>query len=411
MKGEPNVRPSLSVRLLALSLAHCGGGVVALEDARVDDTPAADLAVPDDTSREVDAGSTPIDVAVPTDTGSDPPTVDVPLVTEASVAHLAGVTCATPPPPNAPRPPPLPAYSGGTCPMLAPGMNTLMTMGGPRRFLLAVPARQDRSRPSPLVFIWHWLGGSASSVVNNAMVQPIADALGMIVAVPEKKTDLAIRIPIINRDFDPAWPYLNTHSAARVEEEARFFDDMVACVHARYNVNENCISSAGVSAGALWTTQLMQVRSTRLSSVVILSGGIGPATSTGIIDARGWTAPPRAVPALVAWGGPIDQCALNFNTASRSLENRLRAGGHFFEECVHNCGHTVPPVEDQVMGLRVLLRFALDHPYWLRAGESPYLHDGLPAGTPAWCAIGLGRATPRTGMCPSAFMSCPVPAL
>ncbi|MBL8678173.1 MAG: hypothetical protein JNK05_03365 [Myxococcales bacterium] len=383
---------------------------VSTQDRAVDDRPPIDDRTND--TAVVDVADPPLDATSDTGVATDTGVARDSGVPEASVAHLARVTCATPPPMGAVRPPPLPTYMGGaSCPMLAPGMNTIASGGGMRRFILVVPTGYDPMRPAPLVFIWHWLGGSASSVVNNAMVQPIADALGVIVAIPEKKADLAIRIPIVNRDFDPAWPYLNTHTPARVEEEARFFDDMIACVNRQYPVNADCISSAGVSAGALWTSQLVQIRSERLASVIILSGGIGPATSTGFIDARGWTAPPRAVPTLLAWGGPIDQCGLNFNTASRSLGARLRTAGAFVEECVHNCGHTVPPVDDPVAGLRVLLRFAVDHPYWLSRGESPYLHDGLPMGTPTWCGIGVGSAVARTGMCPSAFMSCPVPAL
>ena len=408
-------RAGLRPALFALFVTACGETVATAPDASSPDAPAPD-APPADDILDAPKPDAALDVSAP-DAAPDapiaqdvsPPPADLP--TEASVAHLAGVTCASTPPEGATRSPPLPAYSGGTCPTLRPGTNTIRTTGGDRSFILVVPTGFDRARPAPLVFIWHWLGGSASSVVNNAMAQPIADALGVIVAIPEKKTDLAIRIPIINRDFDPAWPYLNLASAARVEEEARFFDDVIACVHASYGVNADCISSAGVSAGALWTSQLMQIRSERLASAIILSGGVGPATSTGVIDARGWTAPPRAIPTLLGWGGPIDQCGLNFNTASRSLGTRLHMAGSFVEECIHNCGHTVPPVDDQAAGLRVLLRFAVDHPYWLRRGESPYLHDGLPTGTPSWCAIGVGRAVARTGACPSAFMSCPVPAL
>jgi hypothetical protein len=44
-------------------------------------------------------------------------------------------------------------------------------------------------------------------------------------------------------------------------------------------------------------------------------------------------------------------------------------------------------------------QFALDHPYWLADGVSPYTIAGLPAGTPEWCAIGAGSATFRDGEC------------
>jgi hypothetical protein len=51
--------------------------------------------------------------------------------------------------------------------------------------------------------------------------------------------------------------------------------------------------------------------------------------------------------------------------------------------------------------------FAMDHPYWLAAGDSPYKTDGLPPTLPAWCAIGANSATPRSGGgCPAAENPC-----
>jgi hypothetical protein len=51
--------------------------------------------------------------------------------------------------------------------------------------------------------------------------------------------------------------------------------------------------------------------------------------------------------------------------------------------------------------------FALNHPFWLPTGTSPFTEKGLPATMPAWCAIGAGNATPRTGGgCPAAENPC-----
>ena len=51
--------------------------------------------------------------------------------------------------------------------------------------------------------------------------------------------------------------------------------------------------------------------------------------------------------------------------------------------------------------------FALNHPFWLPAGQSPYLTTGLPAGMPEWCAIGGGNSIPRSGGgCPAAENPC-----
>ena len=81
----------------------------------------------------------------------------------------------------------------------------------------------------------------------------------------------------------------------------------------------------------------------------------------------------------------------------------LARDGHFVVECVHNCAHAQPPLE-AAPGSSVfapLWRFALDHPYWLPDGTSPWQEAGMPAGTPGWCAMGAGAARMRGGECES----------
>jgi len=262
----------------------------------------------------------------------------------------------------------------------------------------------------PVLFMWHWLGGSADGFLDQGNVQAAADTYRFIAAIPEKKGDVVISIPFV-RDIDMVWPYLTTSSDTRVDEELTFFDDMLACVSAQFSVNQDCISSVGVSAGALWTSQLLQKRADRLASAIVLSGGVGPASGTTLVDIRPWESPPpaHALPTLVLWGGPMDTCAINFQTASHHLEDGLGDNGSFIVECIHNCGHGVPPVDDPTLGVAALYHFAIDHPYWLATGESPYYVRGLPTGMPDWCSIGSGTATPRTGMCDPA--ACSTPAL
>ncbi len=365
-------------------------------DVVATDTPAPDVTLDATTDATLDApeDAAPIDVAPPRD-----------------VSHLMGLRCGSPAPAGAAHALPAPTFSGGTCPRLVPGRNTIRTSHGDRSFILVVPSASDGSvTPLPLLVGYHWLGGSANSFLQHGDVQANADRMRFYAVLPEKKGDLTIGIGSVR--FDPVWPYLTFHTAARIEEEAAFFDDMLACISSQFPIDLDCVSTAGVSAGALWTAQLAQVRSERIASAIILSGGIGPATTlgAGLVDARGWTNPRHAMPMMVLWGGPIDQCALNFNTASRNIENAAGRAGHFIEECLHNCGHTVPPV-DPAYGLGSIWQFALDHPYWLARGDSPYLATGLPVSAPTWCAIGAGHATQRVGSCPDPTMSCPVPAL
>jgi predicted esterase len=180
-----------------------------------------------------------------------------------------------------------------------------------------------------------------------------------------------------------------------MQEEFVFFDDMLACAADNYPIEPNCVSSVGVSAGALWTAQLAGGRGEYLSSIVSLSGGAG-----GDLI-KPWTTPAHTMPAFVLWGGPTDICvALNFENVSSNLEQALVSDGHSVLECVHNCGHSAPPFDapDATTAFAPMWEYVLDHPYWLEDGESPW-DEGLPASVPEWCRMGVGNATPRVGEC------------
>lgn len=124
----------------------------------------------------------------------------------------------------------------------------------------------------------------------------------------------------------------------------------------------------------------------------MLWGGDGPPQMDGVKDILG--------------------CAgigMDFSVASRSLEQGLAEDGHFFVECKHNCGHVEPPLEAPLGESKYagMWEFALDHPCWLAAGQSPYLTQGMPASMPAWCGIGAGTAIPRSGGgCPEGENPC-----
>lgn len=308
-----------------------------------------------------------------------------------STAAAGGNTlaCNAEPPEGAPLPAPLPIY-GGVCPELAPAPaeNLIVSSGSSRRFLLAVPANRIEGEKLPVIFLWHWLGGSPLSFYTLGDIQNAVDTQRFLAVIPFKKGDLSF-----------TWPFHVLDSQARLDEEYRFFDDMLACVAAAFpGANRNCVASAGVSAGALFTDQLGAARAQLIASLVSLSGGVG----TGII--RNWGNPEHRLPALVLWGGPSDTCfgLINFQNASRALEDALESRSHFFVECVHNCGHAQPPLQAPP-GLSIyaaLWQFVFDHPYWLGPGDSPYI-ESLPEAMPSWCGIGKDSATPRTGECPN----------
>ena len=303
----------------------------------------------------------------------------------------AGITCNSEAPTGAIHAPPPPAYGGGTCPALAPGFNTITSSGNARTFRLVLPADIDPAEKLPVVFLWHWLGGSADDFYERGEVQAAVDTQRFIAVIPEAKGDINVF------GLELQWPYDTTQSAARMEEEFVFFDDMLACVAEQHVVNNDCVASAGVSAGALFTDQLVGGRGQYLSSILSLSGGVGG----NLI--KPWTQPEHKVPAMVLWGGETDACfgVMDFVETSQNLETALTDGGHFFLECVHNCGHAQPPLDvlEGLSAFAALWRFVFDHPYWLAPGDSPYIQGGIPAMLPTWCGMGTMSATPRTGVC------------
>jgi len=336
-----------------------------VDDGSVD----ASVGEADATSGNSDAdGSDTVDSGDP-DTGNDS-------------GGVLDVLCGTTPPDGAPLPP----YTGGTCPPIVPGMNAMASSGNARSFMFIAPSDLQPDETLPVVFLWHWLGGDPMDFIEKAAVQEAADQLRFAAVVPFEKGDLLFR-----------WPFSAVDSDARMQEEFVFFDDMLACVAESYPVDNTCVASAGVSAGALFTSQLGWGRGEYLSAIMVMSGGTGGVT-------KPWNGSPHIMPAMVLWGGPGDTCiALNFEETSHDLENALAADGHPILECVHNCGHSEPPFEapEGITQFAFLWQFWLDHPYWLADGESPW-SAGLPENALDWCAMGVGAATPREGDCSSA---------
>lgn len=308
---------------------------------------------------------------------------------EGSTAQLI-TTCGVPVPAGAVEAPAFPAYAG-SCPALAeaPALTTIESLGYSRQFMVVKPTTIMPGETLPVVFIWHWLGGDAADVHEKLQLQNAVDLRRFIAVVPEAKGDIIFR-----------WPFGKSQPAERLAEELRFFDDMLACVGQQLAADKNCVSTMGISAGALMTAQLASRRSHVLSSFVSLSGGVG-----GL--ARDWTPAPRKLPALVMWGGPDDMYPDDIPLAHfDQLSQQLEAGmsGHLVMECVHNCGHDLPPFDPPLAGapeFDLIWRFLLDHPFWLPAEQSVY-RQVMPPAAPAWCALGVGAAAPRPddAVCP-----------
>jgi len=349
---------STASTLLALALALA----LALVAACSNPAPPADAqlveARPPGADAALDAGP---DAPRPDAAAADAPRPDAPRPDSPRVDQewVGNVTCATPPPPGASLAAAPPTYSGGTCPKLVVGTNTITSKGSARSFILVAPTTPKAGEVLPVVFMWHWLKGQASHFLGVEL-QAAIDQQRFLAVLPEAKGDIDIfglKLP---------WPITTLQTQARVDEELAFFDDMLACVAEQLAINRECVSTVGVSAGALFTQLLVSARSQHLASFISLSGGIG---SPGGVNGLLRTAPPPAhhLPGLVLWGGPTDKCiTLDFQVASQELEKQMLAGSRFFVECVHNCGHAMPPVVPAPGEslFASIWDFALRHPFW-----------------------------------------------
>ncbi|MCR9164730.1 MAG: alpha/beta hydrolase [Nannocystaceae bacterium] len=311
---------------------------------------------------------------------TDPGTSGGPIEPTDPFDYLCGST----PPDDAEAPAPLPAPSG-ECPAFVPGVNTFASSGEAREVIVVAPSDLQPDEQLPVAMLWHWLGGSAEDFIEVAEVQSAVDQFRFLALVAVDKGDLLFR-----------WPFTTVDSDARVQEEFVYFDDLLACAAESYPIDNTCVTSVGVSAGALFTSQLGWARSEYLASIVSLSGGTG-----GLV--REWGGAEHILPAMVLWGGPEDFCiAVDFAETSANLEAELEADGHAVIECEHNCGHAAPPFETpdpELTPFAGMWRFFLDHPYWLGPGESPWQTD-QPTFSPQWCSVGVGSSTPREGKCP-----------
>jgi predicted esterase len=264
----------------------------------------------------------------------------------------------------------------------------MLTFGGSsagRKFTVIRPSDEKPDEVLPVVFVWHWLNVVGDTARNAFQLDAATSKYRFIGVVPESKNDSPWN-----------WPYDALATDARLDEEAQFFDDMLSCVTTQItNAALHCVSTIAFSAGALFASQLATRRSERLSSVVSLSGGIGGAIRDFV------PSPVHRLPFIVLWGGPTDRLdpLVDFEAASKHLLDQL--SGFAVVECIHDCGHNVPPFETPLR-MDPAYRFAMDHPYGLPAGESPY-SSGLPKEFPDWCSFGIGHTVARTKgpPCPS----------
>jgi len=270
--------------------------------------------------------------------------------------------------------------------------NNFMVDGAARQFILTIPTAADTGAPVAVIFNWHGFGDTASNMnglfsysVNNA-------SMPYILVTPE---DLNVAPP---GGFD--WDALK---AQEPNQEVRLFDEVLNCLHERWNIDDNHIHSAGFSAGSIMTDLLGTMRGDVMASLLTYSGVYwsNPANKASLnLMLQGYIGWPEMTTTnhyahVFLHGGPTDNYNLfvdviQFNEFAVSDAAWLNGRGHDTVVCDHSLantyvnasdGHTLP---SQFRATQIIEFFAA-HPKGTHV--SPYRTDGLPADFPDFCVF------------------------
>ncbi len=209
---------------------------------------------------------------------------------------------------------------------------------------------------APVLFVWHWLGGTADQIVTYLDFDELAQDEDVIVIAPFSSGSAFEWSFLIEPDENPDY---------------RLFEDLLSCAWQQWGVDLDRVWSTGMSAGGLWTSYLTMHGADWLAATAPLSGGV---------LGENYERPSRPLPVLLTWGGPSDSAVgFDFHLANTVFSEELRMDASFVAECEHDEGHVPPPDAADLVW-----RFLSAHPMDLE--EEPWA-DGVPDDLPDFCAL------------------------
>jgi poly(3-hydroxybutyrate) depolymerase len=269
---------------------------------------------------------------------------------------------------------------------IAEGMNTVMVGDEARQFHAQFPSSMPDGSLG-IVFSWHGYNdplsdGDAAGWRSIDEVDADADPSNPVVVVTPIDIDFDIPVGL-------DWQ-LNEPTAA-TNADLAFFEAMVGCLDAQYDIDPTRVYSYGFSAGSVMSSLLHSAYPNLVSAIVAVSGlWFNDPAEVAMIQlvmvSGSWPELDAADDGtvLLTHGGPNDVTVANV----ANLENMAQAAFPFLAaanrvvvDCPHNNGHALHPelTTDHVMG------FFAAH----RGGEaSPYLEEP-PSGFPSSCSLRL----------------------
>ena len=245
-----------------------------------------------------------------------------------------------------------PYGDGAGCPLLTEGTNSFDSAGLSREVIIKLP---DDPEGAPVVFVWHWLGGTADQILSWMEMDQLADE-GAIVVAPQ------------STGMGSEWDYV---ADAEQSIDVILLDDLLVCLWETHRIDANRVYTTGMSAGGLFTTYLTMFRSDVFAASLPFSGGVNSAY---------YTTPEDQIPVMLVWGGTSDTYgSFSFHEANLDFSEDLRNDGHFVVECMHSSGHVFPTGSAEMAWT-----FFESH---ARDDESEAWSSELPSSLPSYCVI------------------------
>lgn len=248
------------------------------------------------------------------------------------------------------------------CPALGAGPNAFKSAGLDRTFDVWLPASGTPTAAVPLVFLYHGVGGSSATIVKDSGFAKLLETEKFILVVPNSATPEGKKLSL-------DW-FTGAAAFDKDNPDLVFFDDLIKCTSASWQIDPDRVYVTGMSGGGLMTVMLTLHRGKSIAATAPFSGGY----------LHAWPTPAGTPPVLVTWGGKTDEAfSQKFELLAQELLTNFKKDGRFIVRCEHTLGHKWP-LEMNVAAWKFLSSFT-------RGKADNPLAAGLGKEFPAYCTV------------------------
>jgi dienelactone hydrolase len=197
------------------------------------------------------------------------------------------------------------------------GKNSFTVDGSSRDVLVRLP---NQPVGAPVVFVWHYLNGTASQMLAWMGTEDLL-AAGYVVVAPESR--------------GLSYTEWLVEGSPQDNPDVALFDALTATLRSQYDSDPTRLYATGFSAGGLFTSYLTMHRGDVLAATAPFSGGV---------PSYLYSTPEGDVSVMLTWGGDGDTYGgFDFGDASMDFADDLQGDGHAVILCTHELGHSLPP--------------------------------------------------------------------